>query len=128
MPRAAYQRMLPYLEQVQLEDGQVLYEPKGEIDYVYFPVGCLVSLLTAVDKERTLEVGMVGNEGMVGMPLALGVGGARAGAGWRYCNAHHRGAFPHRVQEKPAVAESDFPLQPFVDGAGFADRRLQPFS
>ncbi|MEO7728689.1 MAG: Crp/Fnr family transcriptional regulator, partial [Burkholderiales bacterium] len=41
--------------------------------HVYFPVDCLVSLLTAVDKNRTLEVGMVGNEGMLGMPLVLGI-------------------------------------------------------
>jgi len=47
---------------------------------VYFPVNCLISLLTAVDKRRTLEVGMVGNEGMAGMPFILGMGvsGVRA--------------------------------------------------
>jgi len=74
MPRQAYQRMLTGLEPVELDYGQVLYEPKGPIRYVYFPTDCLVSLLTAVDKRRTLEVGMVGNEGMVGMPMALGIG------------------------------------------------------
>lgn len=45
----------------------------GSIRHVYFPIDCLVSLLTAVDQNRTLEVGMVGNEGMVGMPMALGI-------------------------------------------------------
>lgn len=74
MPRKAYQRMLTGLEPVELTYGQVLYEPKGPIRHVYFPLDCLVSLLTAVDKRRTLEVGMVGNEGMVGMPMALGIG------------------------------------------------------
>jgi len=74
MSRPAYQRMLSGLESVELSYGQVLYEPAGLIKYVYFPVNCLVSLLTAVDKLRTLEVGMVGNEGMVGMPMVLGVG------------------------------------------------------
>ena len=48
--------------------------PTGQIRHVYFPINCLVSLLTAVDKSRTLEVGMVGNEGMVGMPMVLGIG------------------------------------------------------
>ena len=72
--RRAYQRMLTNLVPVELLYGQVLYEPAGRIRYVYFPTDCLVSLLTAVDKSRTLEVGMVGNEGMVGMPVALGVG------------------------------------------------------
>ncbi|MBS0338242.1 MAG: Crp/Fnr family transcriptional regulator [Proteobacteria bacterium] len=74
VPRKAYLGMLGKLELVDLAYGQVLYEPKGVIDHVYFPIDCLVSLLTAVDKRRTLEVGMVGNEGMVGMPMALGIG------------------------------------------------------
>lgn len=74
VPRQAYQRMLTGLEPVQLNYAQVLYEPKGPIRYVYFPVNCLVSLLTAVDEKRSLEVGMVGNEGMVGMPMVLGIG------------------------------------------------------
>ena len=74
LPRQAYRRMLPNLEPIQLSYGQVLYEPAEDIDYVYFPIDCLVSLLTAVDADRILEVGMVGNEGMVGMPMALGIG------------------------------------------------------
>ena len=74
MPRPAYKRMATGLELVQLTYGQVLYEPDGPIHHVYFPVNCLVSLLTAVDKQRTLEVGMVGDEGMVGMPMVLGIG------------------------------------------------------
>ena len=74
LPRPAYRRMLTGLEAIQLNYGQVLYEPEERIHHVYFPVDSLVSLLTAVDKTRTLEVGMVGNEGMVGMPMALGIG------------------------------------------------------
>jgi hypothetical protein len=38
----------------------------------YFPIDCLISLLTAVDKRRTLEVGMAGGEVMAGMPFILG--------------------------------------------------------
>jgi CRP-like cAMP-binding protein len=74
VPGPAYRRMLSDLESVKLIYGQVLYEPAGKIRHVYFPIDCLVSLLTAVDKSRTLEVGMVGNEGMVGMPMVLGIG------------------------------------------------------
>lgn len=57
-----------------------MYEPGKTIRHVYFPLTCLISLLTAVDKRRTIEVGMVGNEGMAGMPFILGVGlsGVRA--------------------------------------------------
>ena len=74
LSRRAYGQMKSGLVPVELVYGKVLYEPNGSIDYVYFPLDSLVSLLTAVDKHRTLEVGMVGNEGMVGMPMALGIG------------------------------------------------------
>jgi CRP-like cAMP-binding protein len=73
LPGKDYQRMLSGLKPVELVYGQILYEPAARIEQVYFPGNCLISLLTAVDKQRTLEVGMVGNEGMVGMPLALGI-------------------------------------------------------
>jgi CRP-like cAMP-binding protein len=75
-----YQRLLGQLEPTVLKFGEVLYEPGETIRFVYFPTDCLISLLTAVDKKRTLEVGMVGNEGMAGMPFILGVGisGVRA--------------------------------------------------
>jgi CRP-like cAMP-binding protein len=71
--KASYKRMLANLEPVEFTYGQILYEPAGRIRYVYFPINCLVSLLTTVENHRTLEVGVVGNEGMVGMPLALGI-------------------------------------------------------
>jgi CRP-like cAMP-binding protein len=74
MPKAAYKLMQTRLEPVDLVYGQVLYEPEERIAHVYFPVDCLVSLLTAVDEHQLLEVGMVGNEGMVGMPMVLGIG------------------------------------------------------
>ena len=80
IPSKQYKRLQSQLEPVTLAFGQVLYEPQKTIEFVYFPLDCLVSLLTAVDKRRTLEVGMVGNEGMAGMPFILGIGvsGVRA--------------------------------------------------
>jgi len=74
LPKAAYARMRDGLHPVQLDYGEMLYEPAGRIDHVYFPGDCLVSLLTSVDEHRMLEVGMVGHEGMVGMPMVLGIG------------------------------------------------------
>jgi hypothetical protein len=80
IPPKDYQRLLAQLEPVTLTFGQILYEPGETIRDVYFPIDCLISLLTAVDKRRTLEVGMVGSEGMAGMPFILGMGvsGVRA--------------------------------------------------
>lgn len=73
LPRNRYQRLPPGLEPVTLEFGQVLYEPGGRIREVYFPSDCVVSLLTLVEGRRAVEVGLVGHEGMVGIPLALGI-------------------------------------------------------
>jgi CRP-like cAMP-binding protein len=80
IPSRDFRRLQQELEPVELKFGQALYEPGKPIRHVYFPVDCLISLLTAVDKRRSLEVGMVGSEGMAGMPFILGIGvsGVRA--------------------------------------------------
>ena len=80
IPAREYRRLQAQLEPIELKFGHVLYEPGKPIRHVYFPLDCLISLLTAVDKRRTLEVGVVGNEGMAGMPFILGMGvsGVRA--------------------------------------------------
>jgi CRP-like cAMP-binding protein len=80
VPAGEYKRLQTHLEPIELKFGQVLYEPGEPIRHVYFPLDCLISLLTGVDKRRTLEVGVVGNEGMAGMPFILGMGvsGVRA--------------------------------------------------
>src|SRR6267378_4208958 len=72
LPRKQYQNLLSGLESVALTFGEVLYEPGERIRFVYFPGDSLVSLLTLVDDQSALEVGMVGREGMVGVPLSLG--------------------------------------------------------
>ena len=71
LPRKDYQRLLAHLEQVALTYGEVLYEPGERIKHVYFPNDSIVSLLTLVDRHQALEVGLVGHEGMVGIPIAL---------------------------------------------------------
>ena len=74
LPRKSYRKLLPDLAPVALVFGDVLYEPGDTIRDVYFPGKSVVSLLTIVDGHNALEVGLVGHEGMVGIPLALGVG------------------------------------------------------
>ena len=73
LPRAEYRRLLPALERVVLEFGDVLQEAGASIRHVYFPVDCVVGLLTRTDGQRSVETGLVGHEGMVGISLALGV-------------------------------------------------------
>jgi CRP-like cAMP-binding protein len=73
LPRKDYQRLLKGLEPVTLTFGEILYEPGKPIRYVYFPTDSLVSLLSLADGHLALEVGMVGHEGIVGTPVALGI-------------------------------------------------------
>jgi CRP-like cAMP-binding protein len=73
LPRKSYLRLLPGLAPIELVFGEVLYEAGDAIRDVYFPSQSLVSLLTLVEGHLALEVGLVGREGMVGFPLALGV-------------------------------------------------------
>ena len=72
LPPGDYRRLARALEPVSLQFGRVLCEAGQTIRHVYFPLDSLVSLLAAAGKGDTLEVGLVGKEGMVGTPLALG--------------------------------------------------------
>ena len=72
LPRKDYQRLRARLEPVTLTFGEVLYRPGEPIQHVYFPTDSLVSLLTLVEGHMALEIGLVGREGMLGIPLALG--------------------------------------------------------
>jgi CRP-like cAMP-binding protein len=71
LPADEYDRLLPHLEKVFLPLREVLYEANGPIAHVFFPVNGVVSLVI-MDNSFTLEVGIIGNEGMVGTPVFLG--------------------------------------------------------
>lgn len=73
LPPRDYQRLARHIEPVSLTFGQVLYEPGGRIRHVYFPYSGVISLLTVVAPEKAAEVGVVGNEGVVGGSAALGI-------------------------------------------------------
>ncbi|MHB1586707.1 MAG: Crp/Fnr family transcriptional regulator [Acidiferrobacteraceae bacterium] len=72
LSRRDRQRLQAHCTPVTLEYGDVLYDPGERIRRVYFPHDSLVSLLTPIDGGWS-EVGLVGNEGIVGATLALGV-------------------------------------------------------
>ena len=72
LPRAAYAAILPGLTPVALLLGDVLNEPGEPVSHVYFPQTCLVSLIVVVEGALTLELALVGREGMVGVSLVLG--------------------------------------------------------
>jgi CRP-like cAMP-binding protein len=73
LPRNEYKRLLPKLNTVHLVLGEVLYEPGEVIKYVYFPNDSIISLISKMSETSWLEVGMVGNEGMAGLAVFMGV-------------------------------------------------------
>jgi len=72
LPAEDYQRLVPHLELVPLKFQQVLYEPGEPIAYVYFPHRAIISLLSTMEDGTTVEVGLVGIDGMVGTAVILG--------------------------------------------------------
>ena len=64
----------PRLEHVRLEAGMVIIESEARPSHVYFPEDCAVSLLCSTYDGATAELGMIGNEGALGLALFLGGG------------------------------------------------------
>jgi CRP-like cAMP-binding protein len=77
LPGREYKRLLPELEQVTMPFAEVIYEPGERISHVYFPNDSIVSLLAEVADRSTLEVGIVGNEGVAGISVFMGVDASR---------------------------------------------------
>ena len=73
LPGGDRRRMLTGCEAVELGFADVVYTLGDRLSHVYFPTGCFISLIMPIDASAALEVGMVGAEGMFGLPLALGV-------------------------------------------------------
>ena len=73
LPKNEYKRLLPELKTVKLALGEVLYKSGDAIKYVYFPNDSIISLISELSESSSLEVGMVGNEGMVGLGAFMGV-------------------------------------------------------
>lgn len=73
LPAADRRRLLAHREPVELVLGDTLTEPGERIRHAFFPIDGFISLITPLNQHAQLEVGLVGNEGMVGVWLALGV-------------------------------------------------------
>lgn len=73
LPRSERGRISAASETVALVTGEVLYSPGEPLGDIYFPVSGFVSLVMPVDGASSLEVGVIGSEGMLGIPLVLGV-------------------------------------------------------
>ena len=74
LPNDDYQRLLPHLANVSFALGEVVYEFGGQPDYVYFPTTAIVSLLYTMENGSSAEMGLTGNDGVVGIALFMGGG------------------------------------------------------
>jgi CRP-like cAMP-binding protein len=72
LPKEVDQRILPHLELVTLELGQVISEAGAKQRYVYFPLDSIISLLYVMENGASAEIAVVGNDGMVGVALFMG--------------------------------------------------------
>lgn len=73
LPAKTLKQMLANCEAVDLQLADVLSRPGKPVAHVYFPTDSFISLLAPIDGHGGLEVGMIGNEGMFGAGLILGV-------------------------------------------------------
>ena len=90
LPPQDRRHLLARCQRVELLFEDVLYKPGEPIRHVYFPIESFISLITPGDSHANLEVGLVGDEGMLGISLMLGVDTAPvralvqgAGAAWQ---------------------------------------------
>ncbi|MBE9050000.1 Crp/Fnr family transcriptional regulator [Nostocales cyanobacterium LEGE 11386] len=72
LPKSDYERLIPHLKPVSLSLQKILLQPAEPITHVYFPHRAIVSLISTMENGSSVEVGMVSNEGMVGIPVILG--------------------------------------------------------
>lgn len=73
LPDAEYGRLRPDLEHLQLAQGKLLHVAGNNIRNAYFPFSGMISLLSTTQEGKAVEVGMIGNEGMLGISAVLGI-------------------------------------------------------
>ncbi|MGM0678017.1 Crp/Fnr family transcriptional regulator [Ectothiorhodospira marina] len=103
LPNKDYKHLLPGLELVSLPLGQMIYEPGVQMEYVYFPIDAIVSLLYVMEDGSSAEIAVVGRDGVVGVALFMGGESTpsqavvqSAGQAYRLSARHLKEAF-HRV-------------------------------
>ena len=72
LPGEDYAHLLPQLEPLTFALGEIVYEPGGHLNYLYFPTTSIVSLVYTMEVGSTAEMGLVGNDGVVGIALFMG--------------------------------------------------------
>jgi hypothetical protein len=101
LPRSEQERLLPSLERVALQTGQQLSEAGEPLRHVYFPESALISLLSVTDDGTSVEVRLVGSEGMLGIPIFL------SSASMPYRATVRIGGAAQRMNSEPLKKEFD---------------------
>ncbi len=72
LPAVEFDRLMKSLNPVKLTLGEVIYESGEQLEYIYFPTTAIISLLYIMENGSTAEIGMAGNDGLVGIALFMG--------------------------------------------------------
>jgi CRP-like cAMP-binding protein len=72
LPKMEMNRLARHLSQVRLDQGQVLLDSNQKIRYAHFPEAGLVSIVTTMKNGKSVEVSVVGKDGLIGLPALLG--------------------------------------------------------
>jgi CRP-like cAMP-binding protein len=73
LPRGALARLMPHLQEVALEGREVLFHAHEPLRDVYFPTTAVISLVSRLESGQTLEVGLVGRDGVAGTAVFPGI-------------------------------------------------------
>src|SRR5438309_4100583 len=108
LPRDVRQQLSRDFEILSLPVKEVLFEPNERIDHVYFPLSSVLSMVATVHNGAAVEVATIGKEGMLGVPLFLGVDSAPLKAFAQVPGETLRmgaRAFRQHVQREPKLAD-----------------------
>src|SRR5215216_2414124 len=72
LPERDRSRLIAQLEILTLFAKETVHETGEELNFVYFPLDCIIVLISSVEVEATVEVGLIGNEGLVGAQILMG--------------------------------------------------------
>ncbi len=72
LPAEEFDRLMTNLKPVSLKLGEVIYESGEQLENIYFPTTAIISLLYIMENGSTAEIGMAGNDGLVGIALFMG--------------------------------------------------------
>lgn len=113
LPAAERERILQRCDRMAMEAKQVLFKSNGAIPHVYFPLSGMASMVLKTQSGAAVEVGTVGNEGMVGMPVYLGAKSSPTEGIWQVSGETLRMTAEDLTQELEKEGELRFVLQRF---------------